>query len=362
MTKIEMLQKEFDDAVKNIKEAFEGLKAEIISVDKPEYKTVKRPAKVGERILITNPDDDSAGEKGEVFTVVDVEPAFGHVDVDEIRRNGVWAFMLHEYEVLVPEFETVKRNSKIGERVLITNASRFQEGDAYESGDVMKVTALVSEGSGIIMCGAYEQIDPHEYEVITEPETNYLQLMLDEANAKMTANEQRAELIEKVKEFVEEQTQPMAISRLSTEKGIMRSGYFVRPKFIINEEKRTVVVLLKRIDSGFVLFKGIAKCMPDEVFNEHIGKAIALARALEIAIPVEFLNAVQPDEVVVGMVTEPKTPQKLDVDRRVPLTVTRITGNQIWRGNEILEEKWSSPSELKIINDTNAIYCKEDLK
>lgn len=72
-------------------------------------------------------------------------------------------------------------------------------------------------------------------------------------------------------------------------------------EFVVNEEKRTVVALLK----GYVdvATKGIAKCHPSDVFNEHIGKAIALGRALGKDVS-EFENAVQPTEPVVGHVVK----------------------------------------------------------
>ena|SRR5699024_6182131 len=77
-------------------------------------------------------------------------------------------------------------------------------------------------------------------------------------------------------------------------------GYRVDVKFVINKEKRTVVALLKKIISKEVVSRGIAKCHPDECFNVHIGKAIALRRALGKRVPHEYLNAPQPTEVRIG--------------------------------------------------------------
>ncbi|WP_407567980.1 hypothetical protein OKW88_21160 [Bacillus subtilis] len=72
-------------------------------------------------------------------------------------------------------------------------------------------------------------------------------------------------------------------------------------EFIVNREKRTVVALLKGAYSGtVVLARGIAKAAPSDCFNVHIGKAIALRRALGLAVPDEYLNAPQPTEVRVG--------------------------------------------------------------
>lgn len=75
-----------------------------------------------------------------------------------------------------------------------------------------------------------------------------------------------------------------------------------RKEFVVNRDKRTVVAL------GYTQFRypikvnsrGIAKCDPSDCFNVHIGKAIALRRALGLVVPAEYLNAPQPTEVRVG--------------------------------------------------------------
>ncbi|WP_459198757.1 hypothetical protein [Bacillus subtilis] len=71
-------------------------------------------------------------------------------------------------------------------------------------------------------------------------------------------------------------------------------------EFVINKKKRTVVALLKSVGRGTVKSKGIAKAAPSDCFNVHMGKAIALRRALGLAVPDEYLNAPQPTEVRVG--------------------------------------------------------------
>ncbi|MEK5323321.1 hypothetical protein [Aeribacillus sp. FSL M8-0254] len=97
--------------------------------------------------------------------------------------------------------------------------------------------------------------------------------------------------------------------------------------FIVNREKRTVVALLRGYQSGKVLARGIANCHPNDCFNVHIGKAIALRRALNIEVPDEYLNAPQPTEVRVGDVVrgcqfdgfyiESKTFTLIDFDKEI---------------------------------------------
>lgn len=252
------------------------------------YVTIKRDAKVGDKILITNPDLVNAGEKGEMFTVIDAYEGF--VDVEEIRVvNGEWAFCAHEYEVIT---------------------------------------------------------EPEQAPVVKE----------------LTPNQQRAELIERVREFVEKYKDKRLGHEEKHQIGNMtaRNNYY-ETEFVVKGNRVTALVYWLAYGEhriGNPRHVGRADCMPGEVFNEHIRKAIALARALEINVPEEFLNAVQPTEIVKGMVAAPKKLCSVDANRRVPLTVTKVKGVQIWRGGKGLSEQWSYPSRLKITNDTNAVYSE----
>ena len=133
----------------------------------------------------------------------------------------------------------------------------------------------------------------------------------------------RAEVIEKAKESVSDITYEMP----------MTTPYnFV--DFAVNKEKRTVAALL-RIFGGYspVAKKGIAKCGPDDCFNVHIGKAIALYRALGLEVPKEFLNAPQPTEVRVGDIVEYRwiDGSDIDIDRDV---VEKVEGNEVTYAND----------------------------
>ncbi|MFP2985304.1 hypothetical protein KM776_10835 [Bacillus velezensis] len=118
-------------------------------------------------------------------------------------------------------------------------------------------------------------------------------------NPKKTAQARRDEIVEQAKADVE---------RLK-ECGRTHGGkpfdyrlemFCVKSEFIVNRDKRTVVVLLKGAGTELVYVRGIAKAAPDDCFNVHIGKAIALRRALGLKVPDEYLNAPQPTEVRVG--------------------------------------------------------------
>ncbi|MEK5331982.1 hypothetical protein [Lysinibacillus sp. FSL W8-0992] len=120
----------------------------------------------------------------------------------------------------------------------------------------------------------------------------------------LTPNQQRAAIIEKAKKFVEENVANGRTSNRITEKGnsTYRDNYY-DVDFFVKEGKVTAVVYWlvcnkRRIDKPSNV--GRAICTQNDVFNEHIGKAIALGRALGLDVS-EFEQAVQPTEVVVGM-------------------------------------------------------------
>lgn len=120
---------------------------------------------------------------------------------------------------------------------------------------------------------------------------------------KETPQQARDRIVEQAKSDVEELLNDYQLSEDETE-------------FIVNRQKRAVVVLLKGYYSRDVFAKGIAKCAPDDCFNVHIGKAIALRRALGLEVPAEYLNTPQPTEVRVGDIILPSV-----VQDNVPRTV-----------------------------------------
>lgn len=161
--------------------------------------------------------------------------------------------------------------------------------------------------------------------------------------AKPTPNQQRAAIIEKAKEFVknivgEYDTFNTTIGRYKDQ--------CVRPIFHANENKRAITVLIYGAFSKELIFKGIAKCNSNDVFNQHIGKAIALGRALGLDVS-EFEQAVQPNEVVMGMNLEVRTNGEVDFNHKPVDTDDLIQCNHDFHKED---------SGVFIINDTNAIY------
>ena len=161
-------------------------------------------------------------------------------------------------------------------------------------------------------------------------------------NVEKTANELRAEVIQRAKEFVEK------YKYATVKRG--RCWYAVGSSFVVNSEKRTITALIKGLTIIQLRFEGIAKCSPDDVFNEHIGKAIALGRALGKDVS-EFESAPQPTEPVIGHKLSNELEEGID-------EVTVIEGVRMFVNNtgKFWNKYTLARGVTKIIDDTNARY------
>lgn len=137
---------------------------------------------------------------------------------------------------------------------------------------------------------------------------------------------------------------------------VVKDIYETQPVYIIDKRKKVVVALLKGVDSGRVRARGIAKTHPNDCFNAHIGKAIALRRALGKEVPNEYLNAPQPTEAKVGDVVRGNgTGNEYTLERRCPKNDGR-------EGKAFTHYKgpfWIGTKQVTIIDDTREGYCDE---
>ncbi|WP_392454838.1 hypothetical protein ACF3OH_12065 [Chryseomicrobium aureum] len=181
------------------------------------------------------------------------------------------------------------------------------------------------------------------------------------SNLPQSNNQKRAAIIEKAKLFVE--------ARQAVRKGDEHNQdrvhgnstakhHWYETEFAIKNEKVTAVIYW--LEFGKKRAKkpthiGRAKCHPHDVFNEHIGKAIALGRALGLDVS-EFEQAVQPDDVVVGMIVAGSYESK----RACYSTNKRFTIKEKSHNHYYYQEKsddWLTTSDIgRITNDTNAQY------
>lgn len=134
--------------------------------------------------------------------------------------------------------------------------------------------------------------------------------------------------------------------------------YCTKPEFIINEEKQTVVVLLHGVSTGKVRAKGKAKASHGDVFNVHIGKAIAMAKALGKSIPDEFINAPQPERAEVGMRTRAQSSGDIyELTKRAP-QYDGFNGYGRAFHHDGGTVMWIGENQIDIIDDSNASYSK----
>ncbi|WHX85841.1 hypothetical protein QNH18_16975 [Bacillus paralicheniformis] len=243
--------------------------------------TEKRPAKVGERVLIT----DKYGTSGEYKNgdILTADLCIGHaITAKEVDLTIIFH---SEYEVIVNNEVKNEEDNELGKTYAFKpNLDAMGYDELIEHGEaVMRAISLRSYGEGYKQ-GKFD----------ADMDATYMR------PKKKTAQERRDEIVEQAKADIEN-------FKYRTFYGELRYSYHgivCNVEFVVNKEKRTVVALLKSVGEGAVKSKGIAKAAPDDCFNVHIGKAIALHRALGLEVPDEYLNAPQPTEVRVGDVVE----------------------------------------------------------
>ncbi|PAK29585.1 hypothetical protein CJ467_14400 [Bacillus velezensis] len=269
--------------------------------------TEKRPAKVGERVLITvaAPIGKQAYETGDIFVAESLYDPF----TKDIRVLGMPDFIDYsEYEVIVNnevKNEEVDGMENVNQTAIDSASTVFEKvgedyiGSKSRFGDIL-IGSPYSEA--FVKAYANERKD-----VLVIPQTiEYTAFLRSEEMKKVatsgqapivSAQARRDEIVEQAKADVEKLSNYGDGVRYETGTGSFAT---CNVEFVVNRDKRTVVALLKGVRTGKVYAKGIAKAAPDDCFNVHIGRAIALRRALGLAVPDEYLNAPQPTEVRVG--------------------------------------------------------------
>lgn len=157
-------------------------------------------------------------------------------------------------------------------------------------------------------------------------------------------NQKRAELIQKAKDFVKEKQNSVIPGAYVFQENTVLAHFY--------HKNNRVTCVLKGLSSGRKYNVAHSNCNPTDVFNLYIGQAISLARALKIDVPVEFLEAVQPSELVIGHVTI------WSDDFNETYTVNEIRDKKAYCNNST--EHWRMPLSKErlcnIIDDTSAIY------
>ena len=237
-----------------------------------------------------------------------------------------------------------------GDSIVFTNLNEESfELVAAKKNKNQRITALEEEvkRSNKYSEGLHEQLTDALKRIEVLEKAHEPSTIDDVEDKPLSLNQQRAQIIEDANKFVEDCKD---FTGLLTKRKGYTVGKLIKvcdAEFVVKPEKRTVVCILKEQIYETIEAKGIAKCNPSDVFNAHIGKAIALGRALGWDVS-KFEQAVQPNEPVIGMKF---------IDRHSD--VREIVEEGIY-DKESMKSSIGSPNveeyPIQIINDTNAQY------
>lgn len=309
-----------------------------------EYNEVKRAANVGELVK-------SKVDYPNIFTVTRVSGTSIYGGDDGL------ATFLDNYVVLAPtdtvrinseRFRMVDRKAVVGELVIVTsiNGPNATGGRYYKTGNIAKV---ITSFTGSVRADLTQNvwyykdgewnIDREDYRVLeplntplssrpaaeqsaeiiatltAEVESLKKRVSALEAGAKVrpATDAEVAQAVRKVKRGItaaevnaDLQTYAKESRQRKRDRIVERAKADVKAfaednvEFIVNKDKRTVVVLRRNRSNKRVISRGVAKCVPGDVFNAWIGKAIAAYRMFDLDVPAEYLSVPSPTEVRVG--------------------------------------------------------------
>lgn len=207
-------------------------------------------------------------------------------------------------KVLKPKFAKVFEEETLMELANSGKISQEEAVKAYEVAIKMAQAANIRVNDVLEMVKSLVQV--------YQPVSDVFDEMIDEAVNEVALRPEireyktaRQRVVERAKKFIENLRTIGQNGNHSWEYRQFRNkntfyyegaGSAYNARYIVNRKKRTVVCLLTQYNRPErILVRGKAKAHPNDCFNEHIGKAIALAKALKVEIPVEFLNAPEPE-------------------------------------------------------------------
>ncbi|MEC0167886.1 hypothetical protein [Paenibacillus graminis] len=332
---------------------------EILVIDGERLREVDRKAAVGERVIVTKPESDAEdyGDYGvgDAYTVTAFGTDYYGVFVAAKAADGKRAYLYAtEYAVLEPvetatptpepapllSAQPAESQAAANVAVLTLKVTELEaqvkaltdwhRRAAAELRVAREDIVLIEEGVSDDIKALEKRIsalEPFERKVASGPVDN-----TPPSFAKST-QQIRDEIVERAKADVSD-------LRKFSGKKIPNDSVSFWPKtelphayiamhtveFVVNSAKRTVVAIIRCTQDGLTT-RGIAKCAPGETFNAHIGRAIALHRALGLTVPAEYLNAPGPTEVRVGDVVQTYL---YGGTALTPFTVAGIRGHKLY--------------------------------
>jgi len=274
--------------------------SDIVVINGERLRLVNRKAAVGERILSLVGEGKYGITKGNVYSVTRTGTNSGHEGVTVTDDNG-------ESHGITTEFYRVLEPVSAPSPSVTQQIDGLTEAVAkltLKNADLALQLKVAREDIVLIEEGVSADIKRLEAEVAA------LKRVKESARPSVSTAVTRDDIIERAKRDVAELVRtprdinwqhPHFWPKIDGE----RTNWtpMQRVDFVINPRKRTVVAIIRFLPAyrnGEVFAKGIARCAPDDVFNSHIGRAIALRRALRLDVPQEYLKTPQPTEAHVG--------------------------------------------------------------
>lgn len=308
--------------------------------------------KVGDKVRILDVDKIAGGNahwsNGDIAEVLDVRERDGGLRLTRVKTgtyNGFGPIVIrgeHAGIELVDATPTKKQRIKALENEVKALKARIE---ALENGAIPNNET----GCNYIANKMAEELKRH---------------LEAEQQTPMSANQRRKAVIDRAKAFVADVEKgalcSTGINATLGDGNFTYQHYTTKTQYHVNKENRVVTVLAKGADSGRLLGKAIARCAPGDVFNEHIGKAIALAKAYGLACPKEFTDAPQPEIAVGQVVKDYKDYVDVVIEILDELPYETLKSGEKLSGKAFLRKDtfgWIAESQLtEILDDTEAQY------
>lgn len=318
---------------------------DVVQIDGLRFQMIERKANVGERLIVTEiaykHSEDETLRVGQVGICTKVLGGAFEGSIDTDLEHSVDGYLNHErveYNVLVPIFEIPQvAHAEDSPHSLRKDLDNLESGVAE---DIAELRERIAALEAKVFAGKI----PTEPVSVPKPPQQIRDEIVERAKAD----------VKKISEDIYGDSKQDAFEDYGT------PGH-IKVTFKVDHKKRTVVALLGLRHCGNHIYaRGIAKTAPNDVFNAHIGKAIALRRALGLEVPAEYLNVPNPTEIRVGDVVE-------ESYGRGPVHAIRPTHRTVGQGaglsfvsadkgltyiNDNGVERWTRPEYVKIIDDT----------
>ncbi|MFD1270644.1 hypothetical protein ACFQ3Y_24855 [Paenibacillus motobuensis] len=302
---------------------------DILVINGERLRMVDRKATLGERVIIVNHGRESSDGHyyriGNVGAVLGDGITPGNIRVDfsgnaDYYGEGRWSVSPGDYRVLEPASGEAESATPLSSRPsseqAAENIAALQAQNVALAAQVTELESRLNalyewhKRAAIDLRVAREDIVLIEEGVaddIAELRDKVAALEYAEKFRSVTAAVERAqkspqeirdEIVERAKADVKSLQKTDDLGRTAYRVDM----YLCDVEFVVNREKQTVAAILRWRFNGEVKARGVAKCAPNDVFNAHIGKAIALRRALGLEVPAEYFSAPNPTDVRVGHV------------------------------------------------------------